>query len=89
MCDKLKTGGLGYHLIIILWVELYPCPPVGLNSTNFRNKKAALEMRAALVELVHDTIITGKQPSNRDKIGTLSTVAMTDNSNVLLKKWVF
>ena len=46
-------------------------------------------MRAALVELVHNTIITGKQPSNRDKMGTLSTVAMTDNSDVLLKKWVF
>ena len=54
-----KAGGIGYQLIIILWVELYPCPPVGLNSTNFRNKKAALKMRAALVELVHNTIITG------------------------------
>ena len=46
-------------------------------------------MRAALCGFVHNTIITGKQPSNRDKMGALSTVAMTDNSDVLLEKWVF
>ena len=55
----------------------------------FLNKKPPSIKRAVLCGFVHDTIITGKKGSNRYKMGTLSTVAMTDNFNVLLKKWVF